>query len=235
MVERQRAHRRDRAPGPGCGERGLVCRRRHRQRHRQHRPRSTSASSRATSAQPAPTEIIDRLREATKDRRRAFPSSCRRCRMCRSTAASAARNTSTRLQDADADGAGGVGAEAAGRAAQTSRNWPTWPPTSNPSGLQVSVDVDRDAGLALNVLTQAIDDTLYDAFGQRQVSIIFTQLNQYRVVLEAEPQLPAHAGVAEQDLRQIHHRPDGAAERVCPARARSPPRWPSCTRASSPR
>jgi multidrug efflux pump subunit AcrB len=34
---------------------------------------------------------------------------------------------------------------------------------------------------------QAIDDTLYDAFGQRQVSIIFTQLNQYRVVLEAEP------------------------------------------------
>jgi multidrug efflux pump subunit AcrB len=37
------------------------------------------------------------------------------------------------------------------------------------------------------VLTQAIDDTLYDAFGQRQVSIIFTQLNQYRVILEVEP------------------------------------------------
>ena len=35
---------------------------------------------------------------------------------------------------------------------------------------------------------QAIDDTLYDAFGQRQVSIIFTQLNQYRVILEAQPQ-----------------------------------------------
>jgi multidrug efflux pump subunit AcrB len=40
----------------------------------------------------------------------------------------------------------------------------------------------------LNVLTQAIDDTLYDAFGQRQVSTIFTQLNQYRVILEVEPQ-----------------------------------------------
>jgi multidrug efflux pump len=55
-------------------------------------------------------------------------------------------------------------------------------------GLQVSVEVDRQQASRLNVLTQAIDDTLYDAFGQRQVSTIFTQLNQYRVVLEVEPQ-----------------------------------------------
>jgi multidrug efflux pump subunit AcrB len=55
-------------------------------------------------------------------------------------------------------------------------------------GLQVSVEVDREKAARLNVLTQAIDDTLYDAFGQRQVSTIFTQLNQYRVVLEVEPQ-----------------------------------------------
>jgi multidrug efflux pump len=55
-------------------------------------------------------------------------------------------------------------------------------------GLQVNVEVDREAASRLNVLTQAIDDTLYDAFGQRQVSTIFTQLNQYRVVLEVEPQ-----------------------------------------------
>jgi multidrug efflux pump subunit AcrB len=55
-------------------------------------------------------------------------------------------------------------------------------------GLQVNVEVDRDMASRLNVLTQAIDDTLYDAFGQRQVSTIFTQLNQYRVVLEVEPQ-----------------------------------------------
>ena len=54
-------------------------------------------------------------------------------------------------------------------------------------GLQVSIDVDRDTAARLNILPQAIDDTLYDAFGQRQVSIMFTQLNQYRVVLEAEP------------------------------------------------
>jgi hydrophobe/amphiphile efflux-1 (HAE1) family protein len=55
-------------------------------------------------------------------------------------------------------------------------------------GLQVSVEVDRQKASRLNVLTQAIDDTLYDAFGQRQVSTIFTQLNQYRVILEVEPQ-----------------------------------------------
>ena len=54
-------------------------------------------------------------------------------------------------------------------------------------GLQVRVDVDRDKAQRLNVSTHAIDDTLYDAFGQRQVSVIFTQLNQYRVVLEVDP------------------------------------------------
>ncbi|MES2569066.1 MAG: efflux RND transporter permease subunit, partial [Verrucomicrobiota bacterium] len=55
------------------------------------------------------------------------------------------------------------------------------------NGLQLRVEIDRDKAARLNVLTQAIDDTLYDAFGQRQVSIIFTQLNQYRVILEVQP------------------------------------------------
>jgi len=55
------------------------------------------------------------------------------------------------------------------------------------NGLQLNVDVDREKASRLNVLTQAIDDTLYDAFGQRQVSIIFTQLNQFRVILEVQP------------------------------------------------
>jgi hydrophobe/amphiphile efflux-1 (HAE1) family protein len=55
------------------------------------------------------------------------------------------------------------------------------------NGLQFNIDVDRDTASRLNVLPQNIDDTLYDAFGQRQVSIMFTQLNQYRVILEAVP------------------------------------------------
>ncbi len=55
------------------------------------------------------------------------------------------------------------------------------------TGLQLYIDVDRNQASRLNILPAAIDNTLYDAFGQRQVSIIFTQLNQYRVILEAEP------------------------------------------------
>jgi multidrug efflux pump subunit AcrB len=57
------------------------------------------------------------------------------------------------------------------------------------SGLQVSITIDRDTASRLGVPAQLIDDTLYDAFGQRMVSIIFTQLNQYRVILEAKPEL----------------------------------------------
>jgi len=54
-------------------------------------------------------------------------------------------------------------------------------------GLQVMVDVNRQQASRYNVPMQAVDDALYDAFGQRQVSVIFTQLNQYRVILEAQP------------------------------------------------
>jgi multidrug efflux pump subunit AcrB len=54
-------------------------------------------------------------------------------------------------------------------------------------GLQLYIDVDRSLASRLNILPATIDGTLYDAFGQRQVSIIFTQLNQYRVILEAQP------------------------------------------------
>ncbi|HXP16248.1 MAG TPA: multidrug efflux RND transporter permease subunit, partial [Terriglobales bacterium] len=55
-------------------------------------------------------------------------------------------------------------------------------------GLKADLVIDRDTASRLGILPQAIDDTLYDAFGQRQVSTIFTQLNQYHVVLEAGPQ-----------------------------------------------
>jgi multidrug efflux pump len=54
-------------------------------------------------------------------------------------------------------------------------------------GLQALLVIDRDTASRLGITPQNIDDTLYDAFGQRQVSTIFTQLNQYHVVLEVEP------------------------------------------------
>jgi hydrophobe/amphiphile efflux-1 (HAE1) family protein len=55
------------------------------------------------------------------------------------------------------------------------------------AGPTLSVEIDRDAAARFGILPQQIDDTLYDAFGQRQVATIFTQLNQYKVVLEADP------------------------------------------------
>ena len=55
-------------------------------------------------------------------------------------------------------------------------------------GLNTFIQIDRDAAARVGVSTAAIDDALYDAFGQRQISTIFTQSNQYRVVLETAPQ-----------------------------------------------
>ncbi|HEY1587654.1 MAG TPA: efflux RND transporter permease subunit, partial [Polyangia bacterium] len=57
------------------------------------------------------------------------------------------------------------------------------------AGLEIVADVDRDTASRLGVTMKAIDDTLYDAFGQRQVATTYTQLNQYRVVLEILPAL----------------------------------------------
>jgi hydrophobe/amphiphile efflux-1 (HAE1) family protein len=54
-------------------------------------------------------------------------------------------------------------------------------------GLQTNVQVDRDAAARLGVSAMAIDNTLYDAFGQRQVSTLYKRFNQHFVVLEAEP------------------------------------------------
>jgi multidrug efflux pump len=55
------------------------------------------------------------------------------------------------------------------------------------NGLQAELVIDRDTASRLGILPGQIDNTLYDAFGQRQVSTIFTQLNQYHVVLQVQP------------------------------------------------
>ena len=59
---------------------------------------------------------------------------------------------------------------------------------SQDKGDKTSLNIDRDAASRLRVDTRAIDATLNDLFGQRQVSTIYTALNQYRVVMEAAPQ-----------------------------------------------
>ena len=60
------------------------------------------------------------------------------------------------------------------------------------NGFRTFINVDRDAAMRMGVSIQAIEDTLYDAFGQRQISTIFGQSNQYRVVLEADPSWQAN-------------------------------------------
>ena len=56
-------------------------------------------------------------------------------------------------------------------------------------GLQAFLEIDRDAASRLGVTMADIDDTLYSAFGQRQISTLFTQASQYRVVIEVDPRL----------------------------------------------
>ena len=70
-------------------------------------------------------------------------------------------------------------------------------------GLRTNITIDRDTASRLGIFPQAIDNTLYDAFGQRQVSTIFTQLNQYHVVLEVLPNF----AVSPENLRDIYIRP----------------------------
>lgn len=61
-------------------------------------------------------------------------------------------------------------------------------------GVQTKLTIDRDRASILDVPIQSIDDVLYDAFGQRWISTIFTQLDQYKVILELDPKSQEDAG-----------------------------------------
>jgi multidrug efflux pump len=65
-------------------------------------------------------------------------------------------------------------------------------------GLQARLVIDRDTASRFGIRPQTIDDTLYNAFGQRQISTIFTQSSQYRIVLEVKPQF-------QDDLQDLQH------------------------------
>jgi multidrug efflux pump len=69
-------------------------------------------------------------------------------------------------------------------------------------GLEARLVIDRSTASRYGITPQLIDDTLYDAYGQRQISIMFTQLNQYRVVLELKPDLQQNP----QELKDIYIR-----------------------------
>ena len=76
------------------------------------------------------------------------------------------------------------------------------------AGPELSLQIDRDTASRLGISPQVIDDTLYDAFGQRQISTIFTQLNLYRVILEVKPE----ASQDQKALDQIYVRGTGGAQ-----------------------
>jgi hydrophobe/amphiphile efflux-1 (HAE1) family protein len=78
------------------------------------------------------------------------------------------------------------------------------------AGLELDVTVDRDTAARMGVTMKDVDDTLYDALGQRQVATSYTQLNQYRVVMEVKPELLAHPDA----LQQLHVRPSGGGDPV---------------------
>jgi len=78
-------------------------------------------------------------------------------------------------------------------------------------GLEAKLVIDRSTASRFGITPSMIDNTLYDAFGQRQVSIMFTQLNQYRVVLEIKPDLQQNP----QELRNIYIKTTAAS--IAPA------------------
>src|SRR5262249_19379042 len=90
-------------------------------------------------------------------------------------------------------------------------------------GLQADLVIDRNTASRLGISAQMIDDTLYDAFGQRQVSTIFTQLNQYHVVMEVKQQLQLDPG----SLKAIYVRSSNGTQVPLSAFTRFEPRTAS--------
>ena len=102
---------------------------------------------------------------------------------------------------------------------------------SQQNGLSAYIDVDRDTAGRFGITPATIDNALYDAFGQRIVSTIFTQSNQYRVILEADPSLQPRSN------RSTIYLPSAAAARCrcrrSPRSSSRPRRWRSAISASS--
>ena len=72
------------------------------------------------------------------------------------------------------------------------------------AGLQLNLEIDRDTAARHGITVAQIDNTLYDAFGQRQVATFYTQVNQYRVVLEAKSPDPSEGQSPEEAIARLH-------------------------------
>ena len=131
------------------------------------------------------------------------------------------------LEDPDANRLARMGAEAGRRGCSRLPALADVASDLQDRGLQAFVDIDRDAASRLGVSVAAIDDALYDAFGQRLISTIYTQANQYRVVLEVDAALPDRPRGARRSVF-VRHRPDGQPDSALQHRhdrASAKPRW----------
>jgi multidrug efflux pump len=82
-------------------------------------------------------------------------------------------------------------------------------------GLETYLEVDRDAAARFGISPRQINNTLYDAFGQRQVSIIYSAINQYHVVMEVDPRYTQYP----ESLGDVYVATSGATPRAVIERA----------------
>ena len=90
-------------------------------------------------------------------------------------------------------------------------------------GLQAGLQYDRATAARFGITPQLIDNTLYDAFGQRPVSTMYTPMNQYHVVMEVDPRFWQNPQFLQSDLRAFAANGGGPPERFHPLRAATTP------------
>ena len=181
MREKLGAVRRHR-PGRSGGRQR---RRLHRRRPDQHRLRVRLAEA-ARRARRLGRPGDRAAAPAARAGRRARRWSCRRCRTSASAAGRAMRSTSTRCR-ATTSTSCTPGRRSWPRRCARRRELTDVNSDQQESGLETMLDIDRETASRLGLTMSQIDNTLYDAFGQRQVSMIYSALNQYHVVMEVAP------------------------------------------------
>ena len=93
-------------------------------------------------------------------------------------------------------------------------------------GLQAKLVIDRDTASRLGITPQTIDNALYDAFGQRQVSTMYRPLNQYHVVMEVAPQFQQTTGSPAKIYVRVNKRARRFHCQPSPTLSRPTHRWP---------
>ncbi len=144
-------------------------------------------------------QVVNGLRESSP----ASPapgSFSRPSRTSRSAAVAAQRSTSTRSLTKISNELNTWAPRLQARMTHHARAHATSPPTSRTRASPQTLVIDRDTASRLGISASAIDQVLYDAFGQREVSTMYTGLNQYYVVMEVDP----HYQLSPDSLNSIY-------------------------------